>query len=102
MAKFVFFYTGGQMAGTPAEQEQVMQAWGAWFGALGDAVADPGAPFGNSATVGSGGIADAGASGGGGYSIVSADSLSDATALAKGCPVLAGGGTVEVYETIPM
>jgi hypothetical protein len=33
---------------------------------------------------------------------VSADSLSDAAAKAKGCPVLAGGGSVEVYEAIPM
>src|ERR1039457_1266805 len=79
-----------------------MQAWGAWFGTLGDSVADMGNPFGNSATVSSGGVADGGKSGAGGYSIVSAGSLSDATAKAKGCPVLAGGGSVEVYEAIPM
>lgn len=102
MAKFVYFYTGGQMAATPEEQEKAMQAWGAWFGTLGNAVTDMGTPFGNSATVSSNGVADGGASGGGGYSIVSADSLSDATALTKGCPVLDGGGTIEVYETIPM
>jgi len=29
MAKFVYVYTGGQMAGTPEAQEQAMQAWGA-------------------------------------------------------------------------
>jgi hypothetical protein len=102
MAKFVYIYTGGQMAETPAAQEQAMQAWGAWFGTLGDSVTDMGTPFGSSATVSSGGIADGGAAGAGGYSIVSADSLSDATAMAKGCPVLAGGGAVEVYEAIPM
>ena len=28
-----------------------MQAWGAWFGSLGDAVTDPGNPFAGSATV---------------------------------------------------
>ena len=28
-----------------------------------------------------------------------ADSLSAATELAKGCPVLSGGGSVDVYET---
>jgi hypothetical protein len=61
-----------------------------------------GTPFGSSATVSSGGIADGGAARAGGYSIVSADSLSDATAMAKGCPVIAGGGAVEVYEAIPM
>jgi S1-C subfamily serine protease len=102
MAKFVYVYIGGQMAETPEAQEQAMQAWGAWFGTLGDSVADVGNPFGNSATVSSGGITDGGKSGAGGYSIVSADSLSDATAKAKGCPVLAGGGSVEIYEAIPM
>jgi hypothetical protein len=35
-------------------------------------------------------------------SIVEADSLDAAVAQAKGCPVLAAGGSVEVYETIPM
>ena len=38
MAKFVFLYTGGQMAGTPEAQEQAMQAWGAWFAKLGGSV----------------------------------------------------------------
>ena len=54
MAKFVYVYIGGQMAETPEAQEQAMQAWGAWFGTLGDSVADMGNPFGNSATVSSG------------------------------------------------
>ena len=102
MAKFVYVYIGGQMAETPEAQEQAMQAWGAWFGTLGDSVADVGNPFGNSATVSSGGVADGGKSGAGGYSIVSADSLGDAAAKAKGCPVLASGGSVEIYEAIPM
>ena len=102
MAKFVYVYIGGQMAETPEAQEQAMQAWGAWFGTLGDSVADVGNPFGNSATVTSGGVADGGKSGAGGYSIVSADSLGDAAAKAKGCPVLASGGSVEIYEAIPM
>ena len=35
-----------------------------------------------------------------GYSVLTADSLSGAAALAKGCPVLEHGGSVEVYETI--
>jgi hypothetical protein len=102
MAKFVYVYIGGQMAETPEAQEQAMQAWGAWFGTLGDSVADVGNPFGNSATVSLGGVTDGGKSGAGGYSIVSAGSLSDATAKAKGCPVLASGGSVEIYEAIPM
>jgi hypothetical protein len=102
MAKFVYLYTGGQMAETPEAQEQVMQAWVAWFGTLGAAVTDIGNPFGASATVKSGGVASGSALGAGGYSVVEADSLDDATAKTTGCPILAEGGTVEVYEAIAM
>jgi hypothetical protein len=102
MAKFVYIYTGGQMAETPEAQEKAMQEWGAWFGILGDAITDPGNPFAGAVTVSPSGVTNGGAAGAGGYSIVTADSLDEAAALAKGCPVLTGGGTVEVYEAIPM
>jgi hypothetical protein len=102
MAKFVYIYTGGQMADTPAAQEEAMQAWGAWFGTLGDAVTDMGNPFASSKTVSTGGVTDGGATTASGYSLLTADSLDAAAALAKGCPIIAGGGTVEVYEAVPM
>jgi hypothetical protein len=102
MAKFVYVYLGGQMAETPEAQQKAMDAWGAWFGTLGAAVTDMGNPFGASATVKSGGSADGGTSRIGGYSIVEAESLEDASAKAAGCPVLTGGGTVEVYEALSM
>jgi hypothetical protein len=38
----------------------------------------------------------------GGYSIVKADSLEEAAELAKGCPILAVGGNVEVRDIVPM
>lgn len=102
MAKFVYVYTGGQMASTPEAQEKAMRDWGAWFGTLGSSVSDLGNPFGHSATVTASGASDTGASKAAGYSIIEANSLSDATAKTAGCPVLAGGGAVEVYEAIPM
>jgi hypothetical protein len=102
MAKFVYVYAGGQMAQTPEAQEQAMQKWGAWFGTLGDSVADMGNPFGASTTVKSGGSASGGTSGLGGYSIVQAGSLDEAAAKAAGCPVLESGGSVEVYEALEM
>jgi hypothetical protein len=103
MAKFVYLYTGGSMAETPEEQATVMQAWGAWFGELGEALLDGGNPFGASTSVrADGSVASAGASGIGGYTLINADSLDDATAKAKGCPVLTSGGSVEIYETLEM
>ena len=95
MGKYLLAYTGGGMAQTDEEREAVMAAWGQWFGSLGSAIVDPGNPCGDSRALGN-------ASSGGltGYTVLSADSLDDAAKLAEGCPVLANGGGVEVYETI--
>jgi len=102
MAKYVYVYTGGQMAQTPEAQEQAMQEWGSWFGTLGAKVVEMGNPFGASATVKPGGTAQGGSSALGGYSVIQAGSLDEATASAAGCPVLKSGGTVEVYEAVEM
>jgi hypothetical protein len=103
MANYVLAYRGGAMAQTDAEREAAMAAWGQWFGALGPAIVDAGNPFGPSSSVASdGSIGDGGASALTGYSILTADSLPAAAELAKGCPVLSNGGSVEVYETIPI
>jgi hypothetical protein len=101
MANYALAYKGGKMAETDEERERVMAAWGEWMGALGPSLVDFGNPFGASATVTNGGtVSDGAASALTGYSILDADSLAAATELAKGCPVLANGGSVEVYETI--
>jgi hypothetical protein len=100
MANYLLAYKGGGMAATDAEREASMAAWGNWFGTLGPAIVDAGNPFGPSASVSSGGsISDGASSGLTGYSVLSADSLAAASDLAKGCPILANGGSVEVYET---
>ena len=103
MGKFVFLYTGGQMADTPEAQKKAMDAWMGWFGTLGDDIVEPGNPFGTSSTVtADGSVKTGGAAGISGYTVISANSLSDAAGKAKGCPVLASGGSVEVYEAMPM
>ena len=101
MTNFLFLYSGGSMPATEAQQAAVMAAWGAWYGQLGTAVVDGGNPFTPVAkSVASNGSVADGPVGvmGTGYSILAADSLDAAVKLAKGCPVLAGGGQVTVYE----
>jgi hypothetical protein len=98
MGKYVLAYKGGGMPETEEEQKSVMDAWTAWFGALGGSVVDIGNPFGAQAAVGGGAT-----SGLTGYSIINADSLDDALEKAKSCPILNGGsGGVEVYEAVDM
>ncbi len=102
MAKYVYLYTGGQSSDTQQAQEAAMAAWGGWLEGLGVALTDFGNPFGASATVNANGSSDGSPTGGSGYSIVEADSLQDAIAKTKGCPVFDGGGTVEVFEAHAM
>lgn len=102
MAKYVLLYSGGTMGRTPAEQQKQLEAWGAWFGRLGKAVVDGGNPFSDKVkSVASDGKVKEGATGerATGYSIVEAKSADEAAELAKGCPVLASGGRITVYET---
>jgi hypothetical protein len=103
MANYLLAYKGGSMATTEEERQAATTAWVGWFGGLGQAVVDPGNPFGPATTVTNGGSVNDGATSAiTGYSVLSADSLAAASALAKDCPVLAAGGSVEVYETIPV
>jgi hypothetical protein len=104
MSNFVLVYSGGSAGATDAERKQVMDAWGGWFGKLGDKIVDPGNPFsGHAKNISNGAVHD-GAIGAPatGYSILKADSLSAAADLAKGCPVLQSGGKITVYEVTPM
>jgi hypothetical protein len=102
MANYLLLYSGGRMPETEAEQAAVMQAWTTWFGELGGALVDGGNPTtGQAKTISSDGSVSDGSELGmaSGYSIIKADSLDEAVAKAKGCPVLQGGTKIVVLET---
>ena len=101
MANFLLVYKGeGMSPASEEEGQKVMAAWMGWFGSMGDAVVDGGNPINGSKSVASNGTVSDGADARlTGYSVIKADSLDAAAKLAKGCPVLADGGSVEVYET---
>ena len=99
---YVLLYSGGSMPETDADQKAAMDAWTAWFGQHGAAITDPGNPFSPAAKTISadGSVRDGAAAAATGYTVVKADSLDHAVEIAKGCPVLLGGATVSVYETV--
>jgi hypothetical protein len=100
MPNYVLVYKGGGgMAEDEAGRQQIMEAWGRWFGSLGDRLVDGGNPFGPSASISGGKVTNGATSGLTGYSIIKGDTLDKAAEAAKGCPVLSAGGSVEVYET---
>lgn len=99
MATYVLVYKGGDMPESDEERNKVMAAWGTWFGSLGESLVDGGNPFGPSQTIGNDGtVTEGGASDLSGYTILTAENLAAAVAASKGCPVLMGGASVEVYE----
>jgi hypothetical protein len=106
MAKFLFVYRsapGTRSNMSPEEMQQIMEKWSNWISAgmqkgwmldPGDALTDEGrvvkakvvtdGPFVESKEVV------------GGFSIIQAETVAEAAELAKGCPGLLKGGSVEV------
>ncbi|MEJ6783678.1 YciI family protein [Aminobacter sp. Piv2-1] len=104
MTKFLYVYHGGSMPQSEEEGAKVMKAWTDWFAGLGAAVVDGGAPVGKSQTVSPGGSVanDGGANPASGYSVIDAKDPADAERIAKGCPILDAGGSIEVAPIIQM
>src|ERR1700730_15173905 len=107
MTKYIYLYRGPAppMDQFTAEQAaEQMQAWGEWMGRVGSALADGGAPFGARLAGRDDGTNPA-PSDQNGYTIVEADSLDAARALADGHPFLSEGKgrfSVEIFELVPM
>ncbi len=103
MPNYVLAYHGGKTPESPEEGAKQMAKWKAWLGGLGDAVVNPGTPLGKPKTVSSGGVSDDGGSDPLlGFSILKADSMDAALEMAKACPTLEIGGTIEVAEVMEM
>ena len=84
--------------------DKLVAAWSTWFDSRGGRLLDGGNPVGAAKTINSdGSVSD----GGGvnplaGYSLIEAGSLDAAVDIAKGCPVIGNGGSVEVAEAMDM
>lgn len=107
MSKFIYIYNG---PATPMDQfteeqsAEQMAAWGAWMGRVGSAMIDGGAPFGaRTSVVDDGSTAEASELQG--YTIVEAENLDAAKALADGHPFLSEGKgqySLEIFELVDM
>jgi hypothetical protein len=99
MGKYVYIYYANATADAGNAEQ-----WGKWFGELGDKLIDGGNPFNEGGqAVHQGGVMAIQGKPATGYSIVTADSMEEATQLAKGCPLMATkDSAVGVYEALPM
>jgi hypothetical protein len=90
MPNFVFTYR------TPTGYQPTAEggaAWYAWFDSMGDHLVELGKPVIEATALGN---HDSARTQLGGFSVISADDLESAVAIAKGCPTLDRDGGVEV------
>ncbi len=74
-----------------------------WLSSLGDSAVSPANPLRNTSTVNSdGSVTTGGTTTMSGYTIIEADSMDAALSIAKACPFLDVGGSLEVSELIQM
>jgi hypothetical protein len=106
MSEFTFLFRGGRNpSASPAQMQKSMERWIAWRKELtaNGCIKDPGHPLertgkvvtGRQKIVNDGPFAEA-KDVVGGYTIIEARDLQHATEIAKGCPLLENGGSVEV------
>jgi hypothetical protein len=99
MSKYVLAFRG-QPDRQPARDEN--EAWVTWLGGLGAKIVDPGNRVGQVERLNAEPAGSAAGEVLTGYVVVDAADLNAATALARGCPGLKSGVSVEVAETVPM
>ncbi len=103
MKRFIVLYSGGKAPTTQQEGETSMKQWRSWFGKLGSAVVEAGAPFAGSKTVTASGARE-GADGNvsNGYSVLQSEDIAGAAKLVKDCPIIGEGGKVHIFDLLAM
>ena len=103
MPQYIITYLGGDQPSSPEEGKQHFAKYKEWLSSLGDAAISPANPFKNTKTVNSDGTVTTGSTTSmSGYTIIEADSMETALKIAKACPFLDVGGSLEVSELIQM
>lgn len=103
MTKYIITYLGGDKQSSPEEGKQHMAKYMEWLSSLGKSAVSPMNPFKNTSTVNSDRSVTAGSKTFmSGYTIVEADSMEKALEVAKSCPFLDIGGSLEVSELMQM
>ena len=105
MTTFTFLYRGRELSASPEQMQKTTEKWIAWFKELENkgAIENIGHPLedsgkvlaGKNKMVQDGPFAEA-KDVIAGFTMVKADNLEHATELARGCPILEVGGSVEV------
>lgn len=108
MNEFVFLYRTGEPAMSPEQIQQTLPKWAAWFQALSGkgCIVDRGQPLQRSGKLVSKTVTDGPFAETkdviGGYTLIRASDIAEASELAKGCPIIERGGHVEVRPVMKL
>jgi len=103
MSQYIIVYLGGNQPSSPEEGKQHFAKYQEWLASLGDSAVSPMNPFKNTKTVYPEGTVTPGSTTAmSGYTIIETDSMEKALEIAKACPFLEIGGSLEVSELIQM
>ncbi len=103
MSQYVIVYLGGEEPSSPEEGQKRFSKYMEWLSSLGDSAVSPANPLKNTNTVNSDGTVTTGSTTSmSGFTVIEADSIEAALSIAKACPFLDTGGTLEVSELIQM
>jgi len=103
MSEYMITYLGGNQPATPEEGKQHFAKYKQWLSSLGDAAISPANPLKGTSTVhADGSVTSGGVSTMSGFTVVEADSMEAALVMAKACPFLDIGGSLEVSELMKM
>ena len=103
MPQYVIVYLGGDQPSSPEEGKQHMSKYMDWLSSLGDSAVSPSNPLKDTSTVNSDGTVTTGSTTTmSGYTIIEVDSMDAALLVAKACPFLDVGGSLEVSELIDL
>jgi hypothetical protein len=103
MPQYVLVYLGGNQPSDPEEGKQHFAEYMEWLSSLGEAAVSPANPCKNTQTVNPDGTVTAGGTSTmSGYTIVKTDSMEAALSMARACPFLNIGGSLEVSELVEM
>jgi hypothetical protein len=103
MPDYMITYLGGNKPSSPEEGKKHFSKYMEWLSSLGESAVSPANPLKDTSTVSpDGSVTAGGATTMSGFTIIRADSMDAALSVAKTCPFLDIGGSLEVSELLPM
>lgn len=103
MPQYIIVYLDGDQPSSPEEGQQHFAKYKEWLTSLGDSAISPMNPLTGTSTVNPDGTVTTGSNTTmSGYTIVETQSMEAALEMAKACPFLDIGGSLEVSELVQM